>query len=123
MPQVTFLGSQQGLTADVRLSLFLTGSNQQFSFALTTLPTANTVVAHMSFLFTLNKEKQKLFSAEHSACGRGYLQCDCGTLPFSLWLPGDFFSSENCNRHAAFYEASPHCLGPSECMREVFMNI
>lgn len=73
-PQVTFLGSQQGLTSIALISD--SGSNQRFSFALTTLPTASTVVvAHMSSLFTLNKEKQKLFSAEHSACGRGYLQC------------------------------------------------
>lgn len=62
MPQVTFPGSQQGLTSIALISD--SGSNQRFSFALTTLPTASTVVAaHMSSLFTLNKEKQKLFLA------------------------------------------------------------
>lgn len=88
-------GDIPGLLAgtDVDALISDSGSNQQFSFALTTLPTASTVVAaHMPSLFTLNKGKQKLFSAEHGACGRGYLWCDRGgTLPFSLWMPGDFF--------------------------------
>lgn len=61
VPQVTFLGSGQGLAAALIVFISNSGGNQQFSFALTT-PTASTVVlAHTSFLFTLNKEKQKLF--------------------------------------------------------------
>lgn len=84
------LGLLAGTGCWPQLSLFLTlvATN---SFALTTPPANTVVLAHTSFLFTLNKEKQKLFSAERSACGWGYLQCDQGIWPFSLWLPGDFF--------------------------------
>lgn len=46
-----------------------------------------------SLLFTLNKEKQRLFWSQSSACGWGYLQYSRGMLPFALRPQQDFFGT------------------------------